>query len=92
MAKFKYHNSTYNGDGYRQKGASIFFSVNFMCAQTPEIWKTLIFSSEIASAKTGAMHQLVRNRGLQEPHLSHYSLQYGDKGGKKNTESSNNYN
>ena len=29
MAKFKTHNSTYNGDGNRQKGASIFFSDKF---------------------------------------------------------------
>ena len=29
MARFKIHNSTYNGDGNRQKGASIFFSDKF---------------------------------------------------------------
>ena len=29
MARFKTHNSTYNGDGNRQKGASIFFSDKF---------------------------------------------------------------
>ena len=28
------------------------------------------------------MRQLVSNRGLREPHHTHYSLQYGDNGGK----------
>ena len=29
LAKLKTHNSTYNGDGNKQKGASIFFSDKF---------------------------------------------------------------
>ena len=29
----------------------------------------------------GAMRQLVGTRGLWEPHHTHYSLQFGDKGG-----------
>ena len=29
MARFTSHHSTYDGDGNRQKGASIFFSENF---------------------------------------------------------------
>ena len=73
MAKFKTHSSTFNGDENRQKGASIYFSDNFMFAQTQGIWKTLIFFNETERAKTGAMHQLVSYKGLLwEPHHTLY--------------------
>ena len=41
-----------------------------------------IFFSETATARTMAMCQVVGNRGLWEPHYTHYRPQYGDKGGK----------
>ena len=54
-----------------------------MCAQKLGIWKILIFFIDIAGARTGAMGQLVSNRGLLdlEPQPAHYNPQYGDKGG-----------
>ena len=42
-----------------------------------------IFFSGIARARSGAMRELVGNRGLWEPHHTHYSPQYGDKGERK---------
>ena len=45
--------------------------------------ENLNFFSEIAIARTPAMPQLVGNGGLWEPHHTHYSPQYGDKGCRK---------
>ena len=54
-----------------------------MCAQKLGFWKILIFFSETERARKGALLQLVGNRGLWEPQHTHYSLQYGDKRGRK---------
>ena len=51
---------------------------------TPQrIWKILIFFSEVARTRTGAMRQLVGKGGSGEPHHTHYSPQCGDKEGDK---------
>ena len=39
FARFKTHNSTYNGDGNKQKGASIFFSDKF-CTEDECLYKS----------------------------------------------------
>ena len=61
-------------------GVSGVYHLNIdMCAQKQGFWKILIFFSETARARTGALLQLVGNRGLWDPQHTHYSPQYGDK-------------
>ena len=54
--------------------------IEYVCSKAMDL-KNLVFFSEIDRAGTGAMWQLVGKRVLWKPHQTHYSLQYGDKGG-----------
>ena len=77
MAKFASHNSTYNGDGNRQKGASIFFSGNFW-SENENLYKSDNGDLIISRLKNNNLSLIIANVYAPNDHNVNYFNQLKD--------------